>query len=453
MPRSSQKNPGLNVQRSGSLFESDDGGPVNAVRRPLADRLRPKTWEEFRGLESMDASLIRQLSSGAGRPPSMVLWGPPGSGKTTLARLVGKSFHCRFVECSAVLVGVKEIREIAAQARNQETQTILFFDEIHRLNKGQQDAFLPHVENGTFVLIGATTENPSFYLNVALLSRMRVVVFPGLSESALQQVAELGAKELGLELSPEACRIISACAGGDGRRVLNLLESFWETGSHPAAGPVSGSELEEYVRKAGVAFYDRDGEEHYNMVSAFIKSMRGSDPDAALYWCFRMLESGDDPRFMLRRMMIFASEDIGNADPRAMTVALAAAEVFDRVGLPEGRIPLAHAVTYLASAPKSNRSYMAMHKVLDAIRRHPKVAVPLHLRNAPTGLMQSLGYGEEYAYPHDSEKGYVPGVQYLPDELKGQRFYEPSERGAEKVIKERLQFLRSLDVEKKPAGK
>ncbi len=410
--------------------------------RPLADRLRPKSWNDFQGLEKLDANLIKQLKGGAGRPPSLILWGPPGSGKTTFGRLVGKSFSCNFVECSAVLVGVKEIREIAQKAKQMETPTILFFDEIHRLNKGQQDAFLPHVENGTFILIGATTENPSFYLNSALLSRMRVLVFPGLSDSSLIKVADQGAQELGLVLSDEARRILCSCAGGDARRMLNLLESYREATQDRGSHDVTAADLEGFIRESGVAFYDRDGEEHYNMISAFIKSLRGTDPDAALYWCFRMIQSGEDPRFLIRRMIIFASEDIGNADPRALALAISVAEAFDRVGLPEGRIPIAQCVTYLASAPKSNRSYLAMHKALEAVERHPKVGVPTHLRNAPTGLMKSLGYSDGYQYPHDYEHGYVPGVQYLPDELKGEAFYEPSERGAEKTIKERLEFLR-----------
>ena len=411
-------------------------------RQPLADKLRPSSWEMFRGKDSLDPRLLRQLQLGQGKPPSLVLWGPPGSGKTTMARLIGRSFQCNFVEYSAVLVGVKEIREVAAAAEKETGLTILFVDEIHRLNKGQQDAFLPHVERGTFVLIGATTENPSFYLNSALLSRTRVIVLQGLARRDLEEILRAGMTALGVRLDAAAQARLCDCSGCDARKLLNMLEGFVDTApTGLLEHEVSAEDIDSFIRDAGVKFYDRDGEEHYNMASAFIKSLRGSSPDAALFWCFRMIESGEDPRFLIRRMMIFASEDIGNADPRALMLAVATAEAFERLGLPEGRIPIAQCVTYLASCPKSNRSYVAMNKALAASEQHPRVTVPFHLRNAPTELMKTLGYHQGYIYPHDLEGAYALGVQYLPDEVKDEVFYEPSERGAEKIIKERLQAL------------
>jgi putative ATPase len=412
---------------------------------PLAEQLRPKSWDEFEGLQAIDPRLIAQLRAGQGRPPSLILWGPPGSGKTTLARLIGKSFSASFVEVSAVLVGVKEIREIAERASSYSGATILFVDEIHRLNKGQQDAFLPHVENGTFVLIGATTENPSFYLTNALRSRARVVVLKGLTASELALVAERGAKALGVELEAGVAQVLEQLCGGDARQLLNTIEGLVTSGVVSSGNSLlTQSMLTEYLSGAGQAYYDRSGEEHYNMVSAFIKSMRGSDPDAALYWGFRMIESGEDPRFIVRRMIIFASEDIGNADPRALQLAVSTSEAFEKLGLPEGKIPLAQCITYLACAPKSNRSYTAMKKVVSVIAQNKKIAVPMHLRNAPTQLMKDLGYSEGYQYPHDAKDGVALGVHYLPEELQGEQFYEPSDRGVEKIFSEKLRELRAF---------
>lgn len=410
---------------------------------PLAYRLRPTEWEEFAGLSELDPHLVSQLRAGQGRPPSLILWGPPGSGKTTLAKLIGGSFDCDFEELSAVLVGVKQVRDVIAAAKGRSRFTLLFLDEIHRFNKAQQDAFLPHVENGTIVLVGATTENPSFYLTGALLSRCRVLTLPALSSAALKRLCERGASELELNLASDAIDEVVGASGGDARLLFNLLEAL------SASAPPSGAMLDpqavrDRLRSAGVFQYDQSGEAHFNMASAFIKSLRGSSPDGALFWCFRMIEAGEDPRFLIRRMIIFASEDIGNADPRALTLAVATAEAFDRVGLPEGRIPLAQCVTYLASAPKSNRSYVAMNRVLSASKKHPAVSVPKHLRNAPTGLMGALGYGDGYQYPHDLPAGYAPGVQYLPDQLSDSEFYEPSQHGLEARIKERLDRLRAL---------
>lgn len=421
-----------------TLFAEDPVASAALVAdAPLAERLRPRAWQELRGIDALDKNLIKQLQSGKGKPPSMILWGPPGSGKTTLAKLIGRSFNAEFIELSAVLGSVKEIREITAAAKLRKRPTILFVDEIHRFNKGQQDAFLPHVESGTIVLIGATTENPSFYLNGALLSRARVVKLASLSDAALKEIAQGGAKALGLTIEPQALQMITEISGGDARRLLNLLESFSKTEA-AKTGKVAVEAIADYLKEAGTLYYDRSGDEHYQIASAFIKSLRGSNPDAALFWGFRMIESGEDPRFVIRRMIAFASEDIGNADPRGLQIAVATAEAYDRIGLPEGRIPIAQCITYLATAPKSNRSYLAMHAALDAIKAHPKVEVPLHLRNAPTGLMKSLDYGADYQYPHENDQGYVAGIQYLPDELADQKWYEPSDRGYEKTINERL---------------
>lgn len=435
---------GMSTRENLSLFPSSEAAasaPQSPIEhRPLADRLRPTRWEEFAQLESFDQSLIAQLRTGAGRAPSLILWGPPGCGKTTFARLIGTTFRIPFVEFSAVLGGVKEVREIVDEAKRGGRGTILFVDEIHRFNKAQQDAFLPHVENGTITLIGATTENPSFALTGALLSRTRVLVFPVLAERGLEAIVRRGEHALGMVLADDARDLLVSVAGGDARKVLTLLEGF--VNAHPQAGG-DRETLRGYLEQSHGVVYDRSGEQHYNMVSAFIKSMRGSDPDAALYWAFRMLEGGEDPRFILRRMMIFASEDIGNADPRALLLATATADAFERLGLPEGRIPIAHCITYLATAPKSNRSYVAMKEVVAAIQRDPQVEVPLHLRNAPTTLMKELGYGAAYQYPHDDDRGFIRGVQYLPDSLATTTFYEPSEHGYEKTILERMRVRRA----------
>jgi len=370
----------------------------------------------------------------------VILWGPPGSGKTTLAKLIGAAFDCEFVELSAVLAGVKDVREVVERAKQLAKPTLLFVDEIHRFNKGQQDAFLPHVEAGTIALVGATTENPSFYLTGALLSRCRVIILKALDQIALTGVCKRGELEIGLELPEGARSLLVSASGGDGRRLLNLLEAY-SSGRDQSMDP-SADSLSEFLSTCHGAFYDRDGEEHYNLASALIKSMRGSDADAALYYGFRMLEGGEDPRFLIRRLVIFASEDIGNADPRALQVAVATLEAFELVGLPEGRIPIAQCITYLATAPKSNRSYVALHRALDAVTRHPTAPVPMHLRNAPTTLMKAVGYGKGYRYPHDEELGFAANVRYLPEQVEGGPFYEPSDRGNEKTIRERQLWLR-----------
>lgn len=426
------------------LFSADEADLAPPQRRPLADALRPKLWDELQGFEQVDKNLFRQLREGRSRPPSMILWGPPGCGKTTIAKLIGSTFQCSFVELSAVLSGVKDVREVVEQAERRGGLTILFVDEIHRFNKAQQDAFLPHVERGSIVFIGATTENPSFYLTGALLSRVKVVTLKALDVSALSKIFTRACDELGFQFAEDARDFLLSFVGGDARRMLNALESFRETFPGSLEAPIQIEKLKEFLRDSHTTFYDRDGEEHYNVISAFIKSLRGSDPDAALFYGMWMLEAGEDPRFLCRRMMIFASEDVGNADPRALQLAVACADAFERLGLPEGRIPIGHCITYLASAPKSNRSYVAMNKAAAAAREHAKITVPLHLRNAPTGLMKKLGYGREYEYPHENAAGFVPGVQYLPEEVAGQRFYEPSDHGLEKAIKEKLQQIRSF---------
>jgi putative ATPase len=374
----------------------------------------------------------------------LIIWGPPGSGKTTLAKLIGAAFDCNFVELSAVLSGVKDVREVVEEAKGAEKATLLFVDEIHRFNKGQQDAFLPHVESGVISLIGATTENPSFYLTGALLSRCRTVVLSPLDSAALSGVLARGEVACNVSLTPQARERMIVASGGDGRRLLNLVEALQDSAARQpqVSAQIDDEFVKGFLSQMKLAVYDRDGEEHYNLASAFIKSLRGSDADAALYYGFRMLHGGEDPRFLIRRLVIFASEDIGNADPRALQLAVATLEAFELVGLPEGRIPIAQCITYLATAPKSNRSYVAMHRALAAVAEYPDAPVPLHLRNAETSLMKGLGYGKGYRYPHEEEKGFAQGVRYLPEKVKVDPMYEPSDRGAEKTIKERQAWLR-----------
>lgn len=395
---------------------------AKTLTRPLADRLRPNDWSEIFGIETIDEKLLAKLKSGIGIIPSLILWGPPGSGKTTFARLIKTSYKdVVFVELSAVLSGVKEVKEICAKS----ARTFIFLDEIHRFNKAQQDAFLPFIERGDITLIGATTENPSFYLNQALLSRTKVIKFSPLSEESLINVLKRAENLTGVTFDEGARKVLCFSAQGDARKLLNLFEVITEGES----GRFSQREVEKILDDPKILFYNE--EEHYDLISAFIKSLRGSDPDAALFWGFKMLESGEDPRFLIRRMIIFASEDIGNADPRALGLSVATAESFDRLGLPEGRIPIAQCITYLATAPKSNRSYVAMNEALRAIKENPRVEVPLHLRNAPTKLMKDLNYGKGYIYPHDSDER----IDYFPREIK-ERFYQPSDSGYERNIKE-----------------
>jgi putative ATPase len=383
--------------------------------------------------------------------PSLILWGPPGSGKTTLANVISQLTRAEFVRFSAVLSGLPELRELLAAARErrayQGKPTILFVDEIHRFNKGQQDAFLPHVEDGTITLIGATTENPSFSVNAAVLSRCRVFRLEALESADLEQLlrralsdTERGLGAQALSADDDAIAALAHAARGDARRALGMLETA--AGMLSAGGKLDMA-LVEAAAETKTLLYDKSGEEHYNVVSALIKSMRGSDPDAALYWLLRMLDAGEDPLFLLRRLMIFASEDVGNADPRALQVAVSADESFRRMGMPEGIYPLAHACLYLACCPKSAAVKAAIGAARAAIEQHGALPVPKKLRNAVTRLMKDEGYGEGYQYPPDFAGSVVPGETYLPDTLAGARFYEPTSQGLEQAIAERLARLRA----------
>jgi putative ATPase len=406
-----------------------------AKKAPLAERMRPRTLEEYVGQTRVlgPGRLLRQIIEKKSLP-SLILWGPPGCGKTTLAYLLAKTMNAPFAAFSAVLSGVKELRQIIDEARDQRRlhgkPTILFVDEIHRFNKAQQDAFLPHVEQGLIILIGATTENPSFEVIAPLLSRTRVVVLEALNEEALVLLLQraLADEERGLggqhlTATDEAYAFIAQHAQGDARMALNTLEMAATLAAQKGTTEIDLSLAEEAAQHKAL-LYDKGGEEHYNVISAFIKSMRGSDPDAAVYWLMRMVEAGEDPLFIARRMVIFAAEDIGNADPHALPLAIATKDAVHFVGLPEGRIPLAQAVTYLATAPKSNASYKAMLAAAEDVKKYGPLPVPLHLRNAPTKLMKGLGYGKGYQYAHDYE-GAAVEQQHLPDKLRERRYYLP----------------------------
>jgi len=431
------------------------------ANRPLAERLRPRNLDEFVGQSHVvgQGTLIRKAIE-QDRIFSMILWGPPGCGKTTLARIIAAETRSYFFHFSAVLSGVKEIRAVIAEAQNQQKlyrkPTILFVDEIHRFNKAQQDAFLHHVENGMITLIGATTENPSFEVISPLLSRCRVITLEMLSaddiaaiiNNALHDSAR-GIGNLNLVLEPEALSYLVGLADGDARVALNSLEIAGtlvakSDAYSPETGLLSVSlkELEQALQKKALV-YDKSGEEHYNIISAFHKSLRGSDPDAALYWLERMFAAGEDPFYIARRMVRFASEDIGNADPQALAVALNAMEAFKFLGHPEGELAIAQAAVYLATAPKSNSIYEAYGQVQQVVKKAGSLPVPLHIRNAPTRLMKELGYGREYKYAHNYKDAFV-AQDYLPEKLKGQVFYRPSGRGYEKIVTERLDKWRRL---------
>jgi len=441
------------MPRQPELFPRATPAATASARAPLAERMRPRTLDEFVGQEHLlgPGRVLRDMLDG-GQVESLILWGPPGTGKTTLAHLLAQAGGAREARFSAVLQGVKELREIIQEARDELERggrpTVLFVDEIHRFNKAQQDAFLPHVEAGTVTLIGATTENPSFEVIAPLLSRTRVLVLEPLGPDAIGAIvdraladADRGLGRDQLTLTPEARAFLIAHADGDARIAFGTLELAARVARARRTRTLDLPVLEEAAQQRALR-YDKAGEEHYNVISAFIKSLRGSDPDAALYWMMRMLEAGEDPLFIARRMVIFAAEDVGNAEPQALQVAVAAKDAVHFVGLPEGRIPLAQAATFLATCPKSNASYTAMLAAAEDARREGALPVPLHIRNAPTPLMKGLGYGAGYEYPHDHPDAVVE-QEYLPERLAGRRYYEPTERGREREIGERLRAWRA----------
>jgi putative ATPase len=432
--------------------EAPEAPPANA---PLADRLRPASLDEIVGQEHLtgaDGAIGRMVA--AGRLASMVLWGPPGTGKTSIARLLADAVDLRFVAISAVFSGVADLKKIFAEARQMAKvgqHTLLFVDEVHRFNRSQQDGFLPYVEDGTVTLVGATTENPSFELNAALLSRCQVLILRRLDHDALDELVRRAEALEGrpLPVTPEARDALIASADGDGRFLLNQAETLFSIDLPQALGP---AELSELLHRR-VPVYDKDREGHYNLISALHKSLRGSDPQAALYYLARMLVAGEEPLYVIRRLVRFASEDVGLADPQALIQCLAAKDAYDFLGSPEGELAIVQACLYLATAPKSNAAYVAAGRAWRSARETGSLAPPAHILNAPTKLMKQIGYGKDYAYDHDADEAFS-GQDYWPEEMDRQTFYEPADRGFEARVRERLDYWeqRRKELQQGPAG-